>query len=208
MKATNGNGEAIGSREKIIEVALKLFAERGMHGVSMDDIAREVGIKKSSIYSHYESKESIFNEIVVRFKKHFDNYFDCLKAQNDRASSIPEVIDNMFAELLDVKDMLPYYGISLIFHEQFENPLARESVFNILFLQAISVVKGELDRVSNMGGNIKTDNDTLALIIIFAMLTCNSLRIHEKIGNDTPMNCKELYAKLKDFISDIIKVDK
>ena len=52
------------NREKIFEVSIDLFSKYGYDGVSIRRIAREVGIKESSIYNHYKSKESILDEIL------------------------------------------------------------------------------------------------------------------------------------------------
>ena len=43
-------------RDIILDAAMRLFCERGFHGVSMDDIGEAVGISGPTIYSHYESK--------------------------------------------------------------------------------------------------------------------------------------------------------
>ncbi|GIN94856.1 TetR family transcriptional regulator [Siminovitchia terrae] len=44
----------------IIEAALKLFTQHGYEGASLADIAKEVGIHKSSIYTHFQKKEDLF----------------------------------------------------------------------------------------------------------------------------------------------------
>jgi len=51
------------TREKILNESLDLFAENGYHGTSMRQIAKEVGIKGSSIYNHFSGKEEIFSEL-------------------------------------------------------------------------------------------------------------------------------------------------
>ena len=51
------------TKEKIFDVALDLFSKKGYDSVSLREIAEEVGIKKSSIYSHYPSKEAILMDI-------------------------------------------------------------------------------------------------------------------------------------------------
>ena len=51
------------TKEKIFEVSLDLFSKKGYDSVSLREIAEEVGIKKSSIYSHYSSKEAILMDI-------------------------------------------------------------------------------------------------------------------------------------------------
>ena len=52
------------TKEKIFDVSIDLFSQYGYNGVSIRQIAREVGIKESSIYNHYKSKESILESIL------------------------------------------------------------------------------------------------------------------------------------------------
>ncbi|MCR5027144.1 MAG: TetR/AcrR family transcriptional regulator [Methanobrevibacter sp.] len=60
------------TKEKIFNVALDLFSQKGYDSVSLREIAEEVGIKKSSIYSHYRSKEEILMDIFDYFKQQFE----------------------------------------------------------------------------------------------------------------------------------------
>ena len=57
------------TKEKILQTALRLFAEHGFEGVSMRDIALEIGITKAALYRHYESKRAIFDAIVKRMEE-------------------------------------------------------------------------------------------------------------------------------------------
>ncbi len=52
------------TKEKIFDVSIDLFSQDGYDGVSIRQIAKEVGIKESSIYNHYNSKESILESIL------------------------------------------------------------------------------------------------------------------------------------------------
>ena len=54
------------TRENILLTSLKLFAHAGYDGVTMRDIAGQVGIRQSSIYKHFEGKQEIFNSLVER----------------------------------------------------------------------------------------------------------------------------------------------
>ena len=47
------------TKEVILYESLKLFADKGYDGVTVRDIAAEVGIKQSSLYKHYKSKQEI-----------------------------------------------------------------------------------------------------------------------------------------------------
>jgi AcrR family transcriptional regulator len=46
-------------REEILEIAVRLFAERGYHGVSMDDIGAAAGVTGPALYHHFAGKEAM-----------------------------------------------------------------------------------------------------------------------------------------------------
>ena len=52
------------TKEKILDEALTLFAEKGYDGTSIDLIAERVGIKGPSLYKHYKGKEEILNALI------------------------------------------------------------------------------------------------------------------------------------------------
>ena len=54
----------INNKDRIFEVSVDLFSNHGYDGVSIRQIAGEVGIKESSIYNHYKSKEAILDAIL------------------------------------------------------------------------------------------------------------------------------------------------
>ena len=54
-----------GTKEKIFDTAVDLFAEMGYDGVSIRDIARAVGITEGAVYKHYPSKEAILDSIFA-----------------------------------------------------------------------------------------------------------------------------------------------
>src|SRR5215510_5181709 len=50
--------------EAILEAAGQLFREHGYGAVSMDQIAREAGVSKATVYAHFESKDRLFASMV------------------------------------------------------------------------------------------------------------------------------------------------
>ena len=58
-----------GTKERIMETALELFAQSGYLGTSMNDIAKQLGITKAALYKHYNSKQEILNRIVEQMKR-------------------------------------------------------------------------------------------------------------------------------------------
>ena len=57
------------TKERILETALNLFAQEGYAGVSMADIAGELGITKGALYRHYAGKRDIFESILRRMEQ-------------------------------------------------------------------------------------------------------------------------------------------
>ena len=57
------------TKERILEAALALFAREGYAGVSMADIAGELGITKGALYRHYAGKQDIFESILRRMEQ-------------------------------------------------------------------------------------------------------------------------------------------
>lgn len=53
------------TRQRILTQALNLFAQEGYEAVSVDQIARAVGIKAPSLYKHFKSKRDIFESILL-----------------------------------------------------------------------------------------------------------------------------------------------
>ena len=51
-------------REQILKVALRLFAEQGIAGTGLRQIAQEVGIAQPALYHYFASKEQLFTAIV------------------------------------------------------------------------------------------------------------------------------------------------
>lgn len=56
------------TKQKIFEAAVDLFSRKGFSAVSMREIARAVGIKESSLYNHYPSKDAIMDHILDFYK--------------------------------------------------------------------------------------------------------------------------------------------
>jgi AcrR family transcriptional regulator len=54
------------TKEKIIDVSARLFAEKGYEQATMQDIVNESGMSKGAIFHHFESKEQIAEAVVTR----------------------------------------------------------------------------------------------------------------------------------------------
>ena len=71
--------------DSLTDVALRVFAERGYDGASMDDVARAAGITKASIYHHVSGKEALLERGLGRALDALFAILDEPAAQDDRA---------------------------------------------------------------------------------------------------------------------------
>ena len=57
------------SKQDILEATLELACEKGLGSISMSQIADKVGLKKSSLYSHFKSKAEIIESMYEYFRE-------------------------------------------------------------------------------------------------------------------------------------------
>lgn len=81
---------AEGTKERILETALELFAQNGYLGTSMNDIAARLGITKAALYKHYAGKQEILERIVERM--------DRMDKERAETYEMPETAPDGFAE--------------------------------------------------------------------------------------------------------------
>ncbi len=71
---------AVRERE-MLAVATAVFAERGFHAASMDEIAERAGVSKPMVYAYFESKEGLWRSCVSRARQRlFDSIDDAVDA--------------------------------------------------------------------------------------------------------------------------------
>ncbi len=63
------------TKQKILDEALTLFAEKGYDGTGVDLIAERVGIKGPSLYKHYKGKEEILNALIDVAEERYEEMF-------------------------------------------------------------------------------------------------------------------------------------
>ena len=57
-------------RDQILDTAARLFARRGFHGVSIDELGAAVGVSGPALYRHFPSKEGLLAEMLVSISEH------------------------------------------------------------------------------------------------------------------------------------------
>lgn len=72
------------TRQRLLNIAEQLFAERGFYGVSIAAIASEVGFTKQGLLHYFNSKEKLYGAILQRISDDFqDHQREALQASED-----------------------------------------------------------------------------------------------------------------------------
>jgi len=95
-------------KEKIVEIATKIFSRFGMKKSTMDEIAQKIRIGKSTLYHYFKSKEDIFLEVVKKEAETFKKY---LKEALSNAET-PQDKFRVYAKarMKYLKELINYYA--------------------------------------------------------------------------------------------------
>jgi AcrR family transcriptional regulator len=95
--ATRPNRPRLSRRDELLSVAADLFAERGYAKVTVDDIGNAVGVSGPALYHHFDGKESLLGEMLVRIS---DSLLTKAMAIVDNVS-LHDALDPMIAMHVD-----------------------------------------------------------------------------------------------------------
>ena len=110
--------------DSLTDVALRVFAERGYDGASMDDVARAAGITKASIYHHVAAKE----EFLARgLRRALDALFAILEEQRASAGEPYARLEYILRRVAETTlELLP--ELSVLFRVRGNSPTEREAI--------------------------------------------------------------------------------
>ena len=63
------------TKERILTKALELFSQKGYEGTNINELMESVGLVKSAMYRHFESKEEIWNTLLDRLIIYYEERF-------------------------------------------------------------------------------------------------------------------------------------
>ena len=87
-------------RETIEVAATQVFAERGYHGASIDEIARRSGVTPPVVYDHFASKQQLYERLLERHYAALRGiWFRYAEGAESIASWIPVAVDDWFAHV-------------------------------------------------------------------------------------------------------------
>ncbi|GAA3035792.1 TetR/AcrR family transcriptional regulator [Streptosporangium longisporum] len=99
-KRTAASGPASERRDHLVKLAAELFARKGFQATSVREIAKEAGILSGSLYHHFDSKETIVDEVLTTFLDDLvGRYRAALEAGGDSRTILSEMVRIGFSTL-------------------------------------------------------------------------------------------------------------
>ena len=116
------------TKQEILEAALEMFSVQGFEATSISQIASAVGIRKASLYSHFENKQAILDELVKEVLEQYETHSIFAKTDwgkdNDNLPMTPDDAVKMIGG--QIRYLLHDPAISrarkMLVIEQFQNP--------------------------------------------------------------------------------------
>ena len=165
------------SRERILDAATEIAAERGYEGTSIALVSKKCGLPASSIYWHFKDKDDLIAAVIER------SFASWLAAwqfpdEGDAPDRMKGMATQIAKALLDSPDFIRL-GLMLALERRPEEPRART-----MFLQARAEAYGQMiDVIGELTPDL-TDAQTHQLAT-YAMAGADGLFIAKEIGGDS-----------------------
>jgi len=132
-------------QEKILKSSLALFFRYGIKHVTMDDIAKELGMSKKTIYQYYKEKDDLVNQLCeIELKEHacdFEVMGNSAKDPIHEIILLSEKMGNMMKNINPIffLDLQKFYPTAFNMFQRFKEDCAYQNI-------VINIKKGiELD---------------------------------------------------------------
>jgi len=138
-------------RTRIIDAAMRHFAEQGYHAARVGDIAAQLGIAKGSVFQHFGSKDGLFFEVYKKAVRAFPAYLDA--PADIQAQGFFEVLRYWLVRTEHTlhEDWIPYrvsllgnYGTDLTLKREINRFLMSEDPYGTVAFVKFGIQRGEL----------------------------------------------------------------
>jgi len=184
---------------EIIDKSIDIIASKGIQGLTIKNLSKEIGISEPAIYRHFESKTAILLSILANFQEMSSFMNEAIRDMDDTAIN---KIEFLFTKIIDIFSKEPSH-ISVVFSEEiFKNEsVLKEKIIEIMNLKEKAVEDILLE--GQKKGEIRTDidNKTLALIVIGAL----RFRVKQWDLRDQHKNLKKEGVLLIDALKQILE---
>ena len=188
------------TKERILAAALEMFSQKGYEGTNIRELSASLGLVKSGIYKHYESKEAIWNALLDKMIAYYGERF----GSSDHLPPVPESAEEFIAMTmrmanLTIHDEQIVKTRKVLTLEQFRDDRARELATKH-FLTGLTemfthIFAGMMDK-----GLIRRDDPAM---LAFAYTTPISALIH--LCDREPEKTEEAMEQIETFAGYFIR---
>ena len=189
------------TKERILAAALDMFSQRGYDGTNIRELTASLGLVKSSMYRHFESKEEIWNTLLDELIAYYDARFGSPEHLPPVPDSLEALVE-MTMRMVDftVHDERIIKSRKLLTIEQFRDDRAR-SLATRHFLTGLSemftpVFSGMMDK-----GLLRRDDPAM---LAFAYTAPISALIH--LCDREPEKTEDAIRRIEAFSRHFIRV--
>ena len=197
------------TKERILDVSLDLFSQKGYSAVSIRDICKHVKIKESSVYYHFKNKQAIFDELLCRFQKTADAMMEQLEAS--LTADQKQLGDEFYMSICDcyfenyLMDDFCNKVMRLMLIEQFNNENVKRMYDYWMFIKPLEFQSNIFQTLMKIGLIAKSDSESISIkyytpIFFFAQKWLFSGELSEE--NKSSFR-KEAYKHIQLFFSEI-----
>lgn len=155
------------TKKEILLAALDLFSYQGYEATSISQIASAVGIKKASLYSHYESKKAILDALVKEVLEQYEKH-SMFSRLDSFPSDIDGVIEMIKAQLtFIIHDPFVSKARKLLVIEQFKNEELAKLQTKQNYTDIVSFFVRLLNHLKNEGVIQGDDTRMMAMQLAF-----------------------------------------
>jgi AcrR family transcriptional regulator len=165
------------SRERILDAATEIAAERGYEGTSIALVSKKCGLPASSIYWHFKDKDDLIAAVIERSFAHWLTAWQ-FPAEGDAPDRMTGMATQIAKALLDAPDFIRL-GLMLALERRPVEPRARS-----MFLQARAQAYGQMIEVIRELTPDLTESEAHQLAT-YAIAGADGLFIAKEIGGDT-----------------------
>ncbi len=89
------------TKERILMAALEMFSQKGYEGANIRELSASLGLVKSGIYKHYESKEAIWNALLDRMIIYYGERF----GSPEHLPPVPDSLEDFVSMTMRMADL-------------------------------------------------------------------------------------------------------
>ena len=189
------------TKERILAAALEIFSKNGYAGTNIRELSASLGLVKSGVYKHYESKEAIWNALLDEMIAYYGEHFGSAEHLPPVPDSLEGLVD-MTMQMVNftVRDERIVMTRKVLTLEQFRDDRARELATKH-FLTGLTemftrIFAGMMDK-----GLIRRDDPAM---LAFAYTTPISALIH--LCDREPEKTEDAIRKIEAFSRHFIAV--